>query len=296
MKKQTAQTSNPAFARTDLACEAGRPETKREEKIVDIAEGAVHILSCTETDGRRYVTITTPKLTHLGEHSKTDLAHILADCLKAMAERMLGQAVTRETRVLVAGFGNPDMTPDAIGPYTVRGLTATRHLRTHDEELYGALGCCELSAVSPLVLGQTGVESGEVVKGVVAHVQPHLIVAIDALAARSCNRLACTIQLSDGGIGPGAGVGNHRMSIDEESMGCPVLALGVPTVVDSATLVYDALSQAHISDEDISPALKEVLETGRSFVVSPKDSDVITQVTTEVLSTAIDMAFGVGEM
>ena len=296
MKNQDFQPSSRAYTRTDLACEAGRLETGRAERSIPIAEGDVRILESTECDGRRYVTITTPKLTHLGEHSKADLAHILADCLKAMAERMLGQAVTSETRVLVAGFGNPDMTPDAIGPYTVRGLTATRHLRTHDEGLYGALGCCELSAVSPLVLGQTGIESGEVVRGVVAHVNPHLIVAIDALAARSCDRLACTIQLSDGGIGPGSGVGNHRMSIDQNSMGCPVLALGVPTVVDSSTLVYDALSQADISEEDISPKLKEVLETGRSFVVSPKDSDIITQVTTEVLSRALDMAFGVGEM
>lgn len=283
-------------ARTDLACEAGRPERLRDEEQVSLGGGLnVRILRCEEMDGGRYVTLTIPPLTHLGEREIRALMTCLAEELQVMAERVMGETLTADTRILVAGLGNPDMTPDAIGPLTVRRITATRHLRIHDQDLYSALGCCELSAVSPLVLGQTGVESGEVIRGVADHVQPHLVVAVDALAARSCERLASTIQLSDRGIAPGAGVGNHRMAIDAEHLGCQVLAVGVPTVVDSATLVYDALNEAGVDAHDISPNLQRVLESGRSFVVSPKDCDRITEITCRLLAGAIDLAFGVGE-
>lgn len=293
----TTQRGEDAVARTDLACEAGRPERAREEVRKSLSgEGELHILRCTETDGKNYVTLSTPKLTHLGERGIIALVQGLAEELTSMAEAMLRHPLDPDTRILVAGLGNPDMTPDAIGPFTVRGITATRHLRQHDAEMYAALGCCELSAVAPGVLGQTGVESGNVIQGVVKHVKPHLLIAVDALAARSCERLASTVQLSDHGIGPGAGVGNHRMAVDAESMGCPVLALGVPTVVDSATLVYDALGRAGIDESEISPALRDVLGNGRSFVVSPKDCDRITEIACRVLSGAIDNAFGVGEL
>ena len=260
------------FSRTDLACEAGRPTRVSQEMAVPLAgEGNVSILRCTEEDGSQYVTLTTPKLTHLGVAGVSALVRILAEELTAMAERMLSKPLDAHTRILVAGLGNPDMTADAVGPMTVRSITATRHLRESNEEMYAALGCCELSAVAPGVLGQTGIESGEVIRGAVRHVKPELVVAVDALAARDCGRLAGTIQISDGGIAPGAGVGNHRMAIDAESMACPVLGMGVPTVVDSATLVYDALAKADVGEDEISPALRKVLENGRSFVVSPKD-------------------------
>ena len=285
------------MTRTDLACEAGRPETAREEETIALAgEGELRILRCAETNGRHYVTLSTPKLTFLGEGGISALIQHLSHELENMAQALLGRDLDSDTRILLAGLGNPDMTPDAIGPFTVRAVTATRHLRRQNGELYQALGCCELSVVSSGVLGQTGVESAEVIRGVVRYVRPHLVVAVDALAARSCERLASTVQLSDGGIAPGSGVGNHRVAIDCESMGCPVLAIGVPTVVDSATLVYDALEKARVSPKDISPTLQEVLETGRSFVVSPKDCDRITEVTCRVLSDALNLTFGVGKM
>ena len=212
-----------------------------------------------------------------------------------MAEGMLDKAVDGACRVLVVGLGNADMTPDAIGPGTVRRLTVTRHLKAYDETLYNALGCCELSALSPGVLGQTGMESGELVRCAAERLKPDLLVAVDALAARSCERLSSTIQLSDGGISPGAGIGNHRMAIDRKTVGCPVIGLGVPTVVDSSTLVWDALEKAGMTGETLPDGLGAVLESGRSFIVSPRDSDEMVELTCRLLAKALDIAFGVGE-
>ncbi len=285
------------YARTDLACEAGRPEAERREELLYPLPGreGIRVLRCRESDGRRYVTFFCGRITLLGEAMLSSLGELLGRELRAMAEAMLGRPVNADTRVLVAGLGNPDMTADALGPGTVRRLTATRHLKVHDEAMYHALGCCELAAMAPGVLGQTGIESGELVKGAVSHVNPHLLVAVDALAARSCDRLASTVQLSDGGLSPGAGVGNFRLAMDQKTLGCPVLGVGIPTVVDSATLVYDALDQAGMSDK-LSRKLTDILENGRSFIVSPKDSDCITELSCRLLARAIDHAFGVGEL
>ena len=191
--------------------------------------------------------------------------------------------------VFVTGLGNAELTADALGPDTVSKLTATRHLREHELPLYREIGCSALSAFAPGVLGQTGIETLELLRGAVRSVKPDLVVAVDALAARSCKRLASTVQLSDAGIVPGSGVGNHRTAITADTLGVPVIALGVPMVVDSSTLVYDALQEAHI--DDISDSLREVLENGRSFFVSPKESDVITRQVSELLARAISMAF-----
>lgn len=297
MKPRSIQGKESVYARTDLACEAGRPQASHREETLYPMEGreGVRVLRCREEAGGAFVTLFCGRVTLLGEAMLAALGTLLGREMARMAETMLGHAPDGHTRVLVAGLGNPDMTADAIGPGTVRRLTATRHLKVHDEAMYKALGCCELAAMAPGVLGQTGIESGELVKGAVAHVKPHLLVAVDALAARSCDRLASTIQLSDSGISPGAGVGNFRLAMDEVTMGCPVLGVGVPTVVDSSTLVYDALERAGMADR-LTEELRVVLDNGRSFVVSPKDSDAITEITCRLLAKAIDHAFGVGEL
>ena len=141
----------------------------------------------------------------------------------------------------------------------------------------------------PGVLAQTGIETVEMVKSAAQNVTPDLIIAIDALAARSCERLASTIQLSDNGISPGSGIGNMRKAINRENIGVPVLALGVPTVVDSSTLVYDALRKAGI--EEVDGELSTVLENGRGFFVSPKESDVITKSVAHLLAQSLDNVF-----
>ena len=129
------------------------------------------------------------------------------------------------------------------------------------------------------------------IRGAVENARPDLVIAVDALAARSCDRLACTVQLSDRGISPGSGIGNFRQAICTDTVGVPVLALGVPTVVDSSTLVYDALAKAKIGS--VSDELRRVLENGRSFFVSPKESDVITAQLSTLFAEAISLAFTV---
>ncbi len=297
MKKQEHISSETCYARTDLACEAGRPEAVHEEELLYPLEGreGVRILRCEERDGGRYITLFCGRMTLMGDEMILALGHTLGQEIRRLAEKMLGREPDSSTRVLVAGLGNPDMTADAIGPGTVRRLTATRHLKVHDKDMYQALGCCELAAMAPGVLGQTGIESGELVKGAAAHVKPHLLVVVDALAARSCERLASTVQLSDTGVAPGSGIGNMRMAMDRKTMGCSVMGIGVPTVVDSSTLVYDALAAAG-AEKELTDELRGVLDNGRSFIVSPKDSDRITEVSCRLLARAIDHAFGVGEL
>lgn len=287
---------SPACPRTDLACEAARPVLHTEERRVPVGESPVTVTRCREADGGRFTTISCGRITLRGEGELPALSRLLAEELRALATAMLGRVPDPTCRILVAGLGNADMTPDAIGPGTVRRMTVTRHLKAYDETLYADLGCCELSAVIPGVLGQTGMESGELVRAAAELTHPDLLVAVDALAARSCERLSSTVQLTDRGISPGAGIGNRRMALTARTVGCPVLGVGVPTVVDSATLVWDALEQAGMDTSDLPDGLRAVLEQGRSFIVAPKDSDLVVELTCRLLAAALDEAFGVGEL
>lgn len=237
----------------------------------------------------RYVTFECGRLERLGESELRMLVHLLAGELRGMACRVTGRAVGPRFGVFVAGLGNAELTADAIGPGTVRRLTATRHLREHAAGLYREAGCAALCALAPGVLGQTGIETAEILRGTVRAVHPDLVIVVDSLAARSCARLASTVQISDTGIAPGSGVGNHRAAINEALLGVPVIAVGVPTVVHSATLVYDALGEAGMDPE--CEALRRVLESGNGFFVSPKESDLISKSVSELLADAIDHAF-----
>ena len=289
------EATSPAYVRTDLACESHVPAVTAIEETADGGSRPVTLTRRREADGSRSVTLSMGSITERGEGDLPILAKLLSRELGNMAAAMLGRRPDPDCRILVAGLGNPAMTPDAVGPGTVSRLTVTRHLRGYDESLYAALGCCELSAVSPGVLGQTGMESAELVKCAAELVHPHLIVAVDALAAASCERLSSTVQLTDRGISPGAGIGNRRPGINAETMGCPVMGVGIPTVVDSSTLVWDVLTQAGMTEEGLTPALTEVLTRGRSFIVSPKDSDEVVALSCRLLAMGLDLAFGVGE-
>jgi spore protease len=180
------------------------------------------------------------------------------------------------------------MTADAIGPMVVDRITVTRHVKRLDPALFHRLAHRSVAAFCPGVLGQTGMESADGVKAVAGTLRPRLLLVIDALAARSPDRLAATVQLSTGGIAPGSGVGNNRPAFTRDSMGLPVIAIGVPMVVDSSTLVSDALEKAGIFD--LPPALLPVLENGRSFFVSLKEADAANEAMADLLSRAIDRA------
>ena len=193
--------------------------------------------------------------------------------------------------VLIAGLGNSDVTPDAIGPETVKRVTVTRHLEHSYPKVFQALGNHAVAAIAPGVLAETGIETVEVISGAVRSISPDAVIVVDALAARSCDRLAATVQISNAGICPGSGIGNQRRAIDAATLGIPVIAVGVPTVVDSSTLIYDALQKGGITEPDA--AMTDVLEKGRGFFVAPKECDIITQRVSEVLAQALNSACGV---
>ena len=292
------------YARSDLACEScqkearieGTEQSERRVGEVTVTRFRIKTEKAAQRLGKprgSYVTFECGRIDRLYDDRCEVLARLLAGELRGMAERLTKKKAGPSLGVFVAGLGNSELTADAIGPHTVGRLTATRHLREHEGALFFSTGCSSLSALSPGVLGQTGIETAELLAGAVRVISPDLVIAVDALAARSCERLASTVQISDVGILPGAGVGNHRAAIDHHTLGVPVIALGVPTVVDSATLVFDALREAGI--EEIAPELTAVLENGKSFFVSPKECDLITDRVSKLLARALTLACG-GEL
>lgn len=190
--------------------------------------------------------------------------------------------------VLVAGLGNVEITPDALGPKAASKVLATRHIRG---EVARSTGLDQLRAVAVVntgVTGQTGIETGELLQGIIKNIRPSAMIAVDALASRRLERLGCTIQISDTGISPGAGVGNRRVRIDAQTMGIPVIAIGVPTVVDALTLAFDLLE---IDDEKESVALSHAVSPqGRSMVVTPKEVDLLIDRAAHLISLSVNMA------
>lgn len=185
--------------------------------------------------------------------------------------------------VLVAGLGNEAVTPDSVGPRTVSGLVVTHHMRALSKKLYESLHFGDSAAVCPGVLGQTGIESAELIKAAVGSVRPRCVIAVDALAARSLDRLGTTVQLTNAGIAPGSGVCNGRAELSERTLGCPVIGVGVPTVVDAQTLVCE------LSDGKI-PQETEKNTQYKNFFVTPKETDVIIRVMSKLLAAAINLA------
>ena len=194
----------------------------------------------------------------------------------------LNRILPKEGPILVAGLGNADITPDALGPKTVEGILATRHI---SKELARSLGLGELrpvSVISPGVLGKTGIETAEIIKGVVGEVNPSAVIVIDALASRRLSRLGCTVQIADTGITPGSGVGNARSEITKDSLGVPVIAMGVPTVVDAATLANDLLGGEENGQTDL------VGQT--EMMVTPKEIDTVITHAADLVALSINCA------
>ncbi len=283
------------FIRTDLASEAREAANIDNIRGISYKETKVFDVSCADMEIKteegsaiigkpvgRYVTVDCGKVWLLDDEAKDNVCSAIVRYIAELTPK-------RPRTVLVIGLGNRDITPDALGPRTVDGLIVTRHVKEYDRELFDKIGQEEIAAISPGVVGQTGIETLELIKGAVERVRPDVVIAVDALAARSVDRLATTVQLSDTGIAPGSGIGNRRREINRTSIGVPVIAIGVPTVVDSSTLVYDALSEAGI--ENVDSSLTRVLENGRSFFVSLKESDVAVGETAKLLSSALNRAF-----
>lgn len=190
--------------------------------------------------------------------------------------------------VLVAGLGNMDITPDALGPKVSSKVLATRHITGEIARSTGLDKLRPVAVLSTGVTGQTGIETGEHLYSVVKRIKPSAIIAVDALASRRLERLGCTLQISDTGISPGAGVLNHRTRIDSESMGIPVIAIGVPTVVDAVTLSCDLLN---IDDEKSCAQVRNrVSPKGRAMVVTPKEIDLLVERAAKLISLSLNIA------
>jgi len=217
--------------------------------------------------------------------------------IKELADISVGADNLSKVSILIAGLGNNFITADSIGPKALSKVLITRHLKQHLGGLDN-FGLIEMSGIAPGVLGQTGMETAEIIFSVAEKIKPSLVILIDALASRKISRLATTIQLSNTGIAPGSGVGNHRRAIDSELLGAPVVSIGVPTVVDAATLSYDVLEEAYnrAGIEKSDKLTREVLnvaleESGGNFFVTPKESDLIISEVSKVIGYAINRCF-----
>ena len=218
---------------------------------------------------------------------------------------MIDKHIDNKSPVLVVGLGNLYVTPDALGPKVVNEIDITRHLI---EYMPGVLdeSTRPVSAIAPGVLGTTGIETQEILKGIVDNIKPSLIIIIDALASRSIERISSSIQLADTGIVPGAGVGNARKELTEEKLGVPVIAIGIPTVVEAATIAADSLTlfikkvqeQAQSNDflnqlqeEDKYEMIKEVLSPNDyNFIVTPKEIDELIENMKDIVARGINFA------
>ena len=282
---------NSGYVRTDLAAEVnfhGRSGVTVKEYETD--GFSVHeIQSDSESDGLRkgrYVTATLGPLWLRDRETCEKARDTVSKLISSFAGEIIGGA---RVSVLTVCLGNRRITSDAVGPLSADRLIVTRHLKNENSALFSSLGGKELSVVTPGVMGETGIETFEIIKAAVKAVNPTLVICIDALAARSVDRLVTAVQLTDTGISPGSGVGNHRKEISRETLGVPVISIGVPTVVQSSTLVFDALEKAGINE--LPKELYDILENEKSFFVTPKNADIAVATQAEVIAGAINKTF-----
>ena len=257
-----------------------------------------------------YLTIEAPNLSSPDEGIHREVSEELAKYLTEVMGKIIPEN-EHDKKVLVIGLGNRQATPDALGPYVADNLNITRHIVKE----YGKYAApeemnCVVSAIVPGVMAQTGMETAEIIKGVVRETKPDLLIVIDALAARNSRRLNRTIQIADTGINPGSGVGNYRNAITKETIGVPVIAIGVPTVVDAVTIVSDTMENL-LSALETSESLKGVgLVLGgyseaekyelireliapnlNSMFMTPKDIDETVKRLSYTISEGLNLAF-----
>jgi spore protease len=305
--------------RTDLAVEA--KELYREEsngempgiEVDEYNEGNIKITNVkvvsdigAEMMGKpkgTYITIDIPEFVHYDGDAMDKVSIVMGKVLKPLVK--LEDSMT----ALVVGLGNWNVTPDAVGPKVVSKIMVTRHLKQLVPDSIDE-GIRPVCAISPGVLGITGMETGEIIRGIVEKIKPNLVICIDALASRKMDRVNRTIQIGTSGISPGAGIGNQRMEISEKTLGIPVIAIGIPTVVDAATLANDTIDL--VLDEMIRTAkeggefynmLKSIDKVEKqkmiveilnpyvgNLVVTPKEIDVVINSVSKIIANGINIA------
>lgn len=309
------------MVRTDLALEAKElaesgggqvpgvmSETIEEEGVV-ITRMTVETEQGAQAIGKlkgRYVTLEAPGLRGLDTGLQDHVATIFAREFEALLQRL---GVRTDAKVLIVGLGNWNVTPDSLGPLVVENVMITRHFfELMPDDV--APGYRPVSAVSPGVMGTTGIESSDIVLGIVQGTKPELIIAIDALASKSMERVNTTIQIADTGIHPGSGIGNKRRGLTEEILGVPVIAIGIPTVVYASTIVNNTIEmmQRHfethtdqtgqilgllpsMQEQERLMLVKEVLEPmGKDMLVTPKEVDQFIEDIANILASGLNAA------
>ena len=226
-----------------------------------------------------------------------------SDVLTGELEKILDKHITRKDEILVVGLGNMYVTPDSLGPKVINELDITRHIIKYMPEVLDE-NTRNVCGIAPGVLGTTGMETLEIVKGIVENIKPKLIIVIDSLASRSIERISSTLQISDTGIVPGAGVGNTRVELSKKTLGIPVIALGIPTVVELATLVSDGIDifidklqdkaksneyLNQLQQEDKYEEVKEALNVGEyNMIVTPKEIDDLIENMKDIVARGIN--------
>ncbi len=255
-QRENIQSHISGIKSTEESFEGGKVST-----VEIISEAAAKKLS---KPAGRYCTIEFERLDRI---SDTDgIINAVVGCLKNLAPERIDCA-------LVVGLGNTDITPDALGPFVADGVLATRHLSGELKRTLGLEGLKSVCTVVPGVLGKTGIEAFDLISAAIEHIKPSLIIAVDALAARSAARLCRTIQLSDSGICPGSGVNNARKELSKATFSIPVIAVGVPTVIDANSLLHEDMR----SDEE------------ENMMVTPKDIDLLITKSSALLSRALNI-------
>ena len=281
-------------------------ETEEEKVGDDILTTRVKVLSKQGEEAinkpiGNYITIDIKNLKVANEDEMQKASEVVTKELKALIDKH----VSSKDPVLVVGIGNLYVTPDALGPKVINEIDITRHLLEYMPEVLNE-DTRSVSAVSPGVLGTTGIETQEILKGIVQNINPKLIIIIDALSSRSIERISSSIQIADTGIVPGAGVGNTRKELTKDSLGVPVIAIGIPTVVEAATIAADSLTmfiqkvqeQAKSNDflnqlqeEDKYEIIKEVLSPNDyNFIVTPKEIDELIENMKDIVARGINFA------
>lgn len=294
--------------RTDLALEARESITEadselrgvrveeyyKEEEDIQVTKVIIDTKNAAKAMGKPigvYVTMEAPALVEPDE----DYHREISECL---AEELLDilPSSEEEQSVLVVGLGNREVTADALGPQVVDNLFITRHVvRTYGKAAYNCSKMNLVSSIEPGVMAKTGMETAEIIQGVVKETRPDVLIVVDALAARSTRRLNRTIQITNTGIQPGSGVGNHRNALTEETLGIPVIAIGVPTVVDAATIVGDALEKL-LGDDKEFESVKYMGQHRTAFAelnnmyMTGKDIDAVIKRVSFTISEGINIA------
>lgn len=287
--------------RTDLAMESR--EIYKRKNVSEELKGVTHnqhkkedvlitTVEITDNDASgklgkpigKYVTLESERLKTLDPDFSKKVSYVLKDELEKLIH------IDKDDNILVVGLGNRDITPDALGPETVSGIMVTRHLKQYMPELTDD-DIRSVSALSPGVLGITGVETIDIVKGVTEKIKPSLVVVVDALASANPARISSVIQITDTGINPGSGIGNNREGLNKDTLGVPVIAIGVPTVVDAISIAISLTENIFEESKITKEKIKQVVDDeNKELIVTPKEIDSIINHLSKVISNGINLA------